>query len=158
EKPSDYAQAWHINPSLERLDSALVLTLREDDLAGGLGRMRPQDAGYDSLRAELSRYRGIVAAGGWPTVPEGRQLHVGDSDSPSRLAALRARLVAEGYIVDTTRHRGLYDKQLATAVDDFQVQHAIGEDGTLGAETLTALNLPADYRTAQIAANLERYR
>jgi murein L,D-transpeptidase YcbB/YkuD len=158
EKPSDYAQAWHINPSLERLDSALVLTLREDDLAGGLARMRPQDPGYDSLRADLARYREIVAAGGWPAVPEGRQLHVGDSDSPARLAALRARLAAEGYVVDTVRHRGVYDKQLAVAVDDFQVHHAIGEDGTLGAETLTALNLPADYRTAQIAANLERYR
>jgi murein L,D-transpeptidase YcbB/YkuD len=52
----------------------------------------------------------------------------------------------------------VFGKQLAAAVKDFQAHHAIGEDGMLGEETLTALNLPADYRVAEIAANLERYR
>jgi murein L,D-transpeptidase YcbB/YkuD len=158
EKPSAFAQAWHINPAGERLDSALVLTLREDDFAGGIARMRPEDVGYDSLRAQLTHYREIVAAGGWPTVPDGRPLKAGDTDSPARLDALRARLTAEGYALDSTTRHGLYDKRLAAAVDDFQLHHAIGEDGMLGAETLTALNLPAEYRVAQIAANLERYR
>ena len=158
-KPSSFAQAWHINPLEERVDSALVLTLREDDLAGGLARMHPEDAGYDSLRAQLGRYRAIVAAGGWPSVPAGRRLGAGDSDSPTRLAALRARLAAEGYAGDSApRRRGVYDKRLAAAVADFQVHHGLAGDGMLGAETVAALNLPADYRAAQIAANLERYR
>jgi murein L,D-transpeptidase YcbB/YkuD len=91
-------------------------------------------------------------------VPDGRPLKAGDTDSPARLDALRARLTAEGYALDSTTRHGLYDKRLATAVDDFQLHHAIGEDGMLGAETLAALNLPAEYRVAQIAANLERYR
>jgi L,D-transpeptidase YcbB len=158
EKPSSFAQAWHINPMEERVDSALVLTLREDDFAGGLARMRPEDAGYDSLRAELARYRGIVAAGGWPTVPEGPPLKAGDGASAARLSALRARLAAEGYATDSAPRHGVYDKRLAAAVSEFQTRHAIGEDGMLGDETLAALNLPADYRVAQIAANLERYR
>jgi L,D-transpeptidase YcbB len=158
QKPSSFAQAWHINPMEERIDSALVLTLREDDLAAGLARMRPEDPGYDSLRTQLARYRAIVDSGGWPTVPAGHQLRAGDTDSPARLDALRARLAAEGYAMDSAPRRGVYDKRLAAAVNDFQVHHAIGEDGLLGDETLAALNLPADYRTAQIAANLERYR
>jgi murein L,D-transpeptidase YcbB/YkuD len=158
EKPSNFAQSWHINPTREQLDSALVLTLREDDFAGGLARMRPEDAGYDSLRVQLSHYREIVAAGGWPMVPAGKPLEAGVTDSPLRLDALRARLAAEGYAMDSAPRRGVYDKRLAAAVKEFQMRHAIGEDGMLGDETLTALNLPAEYRTAQIAANLERYR
>ena len=40
----------------------------------------------------------------------------------------------------------------------YQARHSIGVDSTLGGETLESLNVPADYRVAQIAANLERYR
>jgi murein L,D-transpeptidase YcbB/YkuD len=144
EDPSSLAQSWHINAMKEKVDSALALTLREDDLAGGLKRMRPEDAGYDSLRAQLARYREIVAAGGWPKVTGGGR-------------ALRARLAAEGYLGDSTQS-GAYPKGLGAAIKDFQAHHAIAADGELGSETIAALNVPADYRAAQVAANLERYR
>lgn len=160
--PSDLGQSWHINPEEEHVDSALTLTLREDEFAQGLTRMRPQDPGYDSLRVELVHYRQLVANGGWPSVPDGRQLKPGDTDSPARLNALRARLRAEGYDVgDSTTGGGrpnVYDRQLAGAVGEFQARHSIGVDSMLGQETLDAINLPAEYRLAQIAANLERYR
>jgi murein L,D-transpeptidase YcbB/YkuD len=143
EDPSSFAQSWHINAMKEKVDSALVLTLREDDLAGGLKRMHPEDAGYDSLRAQLARYREIVAAGGWPKVSGGGR-------------ALRARLAAEGYLGDSAG--GGYNTGLAAAIKDFQAHHAIAADGELGDQTIAALNVPADYRAAQVAANLERYR
>ncbi len=159
-QPTTLGQSWHINSGEERVDSALSLTLREDDLAAGLVRMRPQDPGYDSLRIDFLRFRDLVAQGGWSadTVPNGKQLHRGDHDSAARLAALRARLQAEGYVLDSTALPGLYDRQLAGAVAEFQARHAIGVDSMLGQETVDALNVPADYRLAQIAANLERYR
>jgi murein L,D-transpeptidase YcbB/YkuD len=156
EQPSEFAQAWHINPMEERVDSALVLTLREDDLAAGLLRMRPEDPAYDSLRARLGRYQRVVANGGWPTIPSGRSLRTGDSGS--RIAALRARLIAEGYLSDSAPDGAVYDKAVAAAVKDFQAHHTIGASGVLTDETVAALNLPADYRAAQVAANLERYR
>ncbi|HEX4681492.1 MAG TPA: L,D-transpeptidase family protein, partial [Gemmatimonadaceae bacterium] len=178
--PQGLNQAWHINTQDEKVDSALALSLREDDLAAGLVRMRPQDAAYDSLRLELARYRDIVTKGGWQHVPEGRALKRGDSDSPARIAALRNRLAIEGYLTDTvaanspapsdstaktstvaTRVRStgsVYDRALAAAVGQFQTRHSIGADSMLGKETVDALNVPADYRLAQIAANLERYR
>src|SRR2546423_1533822 len=81
----------------ERVDSALALTLREDDFAAGLVRMRPQNPGYEALRTQLGQFRELVAHGSWPTVPAGRALKRGDSDSPARLDALRARLRAEGF-------------------------------------------------------------
>jgi murein L,D-transpeptidase YcbB/YkuD len=156
--PRDLGQAWHINRKEERIDSALVLTMREDDLAAGLVRMRPQDPGYDSLRVALARYREIAAKGGWPVVPPGRPLKRGDGDKASRLAALRARLAAEGLLSDSAPATATFDRTLAGAVALFQTRHAIAVDSMLGQETLDALNIPADYRAAQIASNLERYR
>ena len=157
--PKELGQAWHINPSAERVDSALALTLREDDLAAGLTRMRPQDPAYDSLRIELGRYRELAAKGDWPTVPAGKALKRGDTDSPARLAALRARLAAEGFGTnDSVAKPGVFDRGLAGAVADFQAHHGIVVDSMLGLETLESLNVPISYRMAQIGANLERYR
>ncbi len=192
--PSQLGQSWHINPLEEKVDSALALTLREDDLAAGLTRMRPQDPGYDSLRVQLVHFRELVTNGGWGTVPDGKALKRGDSDSPERLSALRARLAAEGFLSDSTAPAttdstaapdtatanaaktvakksskgnaarlnrtgpGVFDQKLAGAVADFQAHHGIVVDSMLGKETLDALNVPAAYRLAQIAANLERYR
>ena len=157
--PKNLGQAWHINPLEEKVDSALSLSIREDDFSAALVRMRPQDPGYDSLRMQFGAYRDI-AAKGWPTIPAGKQLHRGEKDSPARLAALRGRLAAEGYLpadsAPTTS--GVYDRTLAGAVAAYQARHSIGVDSTLGGETLESLNLPADFRVAQIAANLERYR
>jgi len=120
--------------------------------------MRPQDPGYDSLRMQLGTYREL-AAKGWPTIPAGKQLHRGEKDSPARLAALRTRLAAEGYIsADSAPASNVYDRTLAGAVADYQARHSIGVDSTLGGETLESLNMPVDFRLAQIAANLERFR
>lgn len=178
--PTSLGQSWHINPLEEHVDSALALTLRSDALDQGLARMRPQDPNYAALREQLMRYREVVARGGWNTVPAGKQLRPGDTDDPARLAALRTRLAAEGLVGDSTapatppaqdtalhvRHAArtqrtgpnVYDAQLAGAVGLFQARHSIGVDSMLGTETVNAMNVPAQYRLEQIAANLERYR
>jgi murein L,D-transpeptidase YcbB/YkuD len=161
--PKTVGQSWHIAPNDENVDSALVRTLGRMPLDAAIGAMRPRDEDYAGLRKELARYRDLVAKGGWVSVPEGRVLKRGDSDSPQRLAALRARLAAEGFDVvgnggGAPRGTGVYDSPLAAAVAEFQARHAIGVDSMLGAETVSALNVPATYRLGQIAANLERHR
>ena len=174
--PSQFNQNWHISRREERIDSALTLTLRTDDFNAGLARMRPQDPMYDSLRAEFAKYRELVARGGWQPVPAGSGgiLKRGAADSPARISALRARLAAEGYLNDSTTApadsantkatstrtmpRPVYDGSLAAAVAEFQARHGIVVDSMLGAETVEAMNVPATYRLAQIATNLERYR
>jgi murein L,D-transpeptidase YcbB/YkuD len=184
-QPAGFSQDWHIRTQEERIDSALVLTLREDALGGGLARMRPQDENYGALRRELGRMRQIVARGGWPEVPAGRAVKPGETDSPARLEALRQRLRAEGLLTDSTgpvaaapaadtarprsdsataRKRpptnpaAVYDKALAAAVEAYQAHHGINVDGILGEETVKSMNVPATYRAGQIASNLERYR
>jgi L,D-transpeptidase YcbB len=172
--PSQFNQNWHISRREERVDSALTLTLRTDDFNAGLARMHPQDPMYDSLRVAYAKYRNLVSTGGWQPVPDGKALKRGVSDSPARLNALRARLAAEGFLGDSaappadsantkaastrTSLRPAYDRSLAAAVAQFQARHGIVVDSMLGAETVQAMNVPVQYRLAQIAANLERYR
>lgn len=155
--PKEVTDAWHIDYQHEKLDSAVVRSLRAEDLDRGIARMRPQDPDYEALRRGLQEMREVVARGGWSTVPEGKPLKVGDRESPSRLAALRARLLAEGIQLpaDTS---SVYTQALADAVKQYQARHAIGVDGMLGAETVKSMNVPATYRLGQIAANLERHR
>ena len=163
--PRSVSQSWYIDPREERVDSALARMLRAPRLDQALDSMRPRHDAYNALLAELDRYRRIVAAGGWKRLDKGPALSPGDKAPASRLAALRERLRAAGLLGnqertakgDTTAGR-TYDAVLAGAVAQFQARHGIVVDSILGAETVDALNVPAEYRVAQIAGNLERYR
>jgi L,D-transpeptidase YcbB len=177
--PKTVGQSWHIDARDENVDSALVRTLVKLPLDKAINAMRPNDEEYAALQKELARFREVVSKGGWKPIPAGKPLKRGQSDSPERIAALRARLAAEGISVPeasaasnaaladsgakTTRSspaRGgaVFDDGLASAIAQFQARHGINVDSALGTETLDALNVPAEYRLGQIAANLERYR
>lgn len=167
--PKAVSQSWFLDPQEENVDSALVRGLRIDALDRSLATMRPQDSDYQGLRTELDRYRKLVLAGGWPKILLSGSVKPGERISPATAAALRARLTAQGFPIqaagrgDTARAAaaggaGTYDRSLAAAVAQFQARSGIVVDSVLGGETLEALNKPAQYRLAQIAANMERYR
>lgn len=160
--PKTVAQDWHIAANREPIDSAVARSLRDAQLDVAISRMRPNDAEYDALRRALVRFRGIVDSGGWATVPAGKALKPGQAASSARIAALRARLRVEGFGAQasdsSSSDRPIYDAILAGLVADFQARHGIAVDSLLGAETVQSLNVPAQYRLGQLAANLERYR
>jgi murein L,D-transpeptidase YcbB/YkuD len=169
--PRSMSQDWHIQPREAEVDSALVDVIRSEDLVKAIAQLRPQELDYDALRQQLQRFRAIVKAGGWKRVPVGPSLKPGMVDSASRLNALYDRLRVEGLVAadaprpavptpaDTLMPDGvLYDDALAGAVAHFQATHGIAVDSILGPGTVEALNVSADYRLGQIAANLERYR
>ena len=100
--PSSANQSWHINPLEEHVDSALA-----SDIAGGRfrGRLRSDASAGRGIRFAADEICGLPGArrpGGWQPVPAGRTLKRGDSDSPARIDALRARLRAEGYLADSS--------------------------------------------------------
>jgi murein L,D-transpeptidase YcbB/YkuD len=166
--PKSVAQSWHIDPQEENVDSALVRSLRNAALDKSIAAMRPQDADYTALRKELDRFQQITLNGGWPSVPRGESVKPGEAMSATRVAALRQRLAAEGIAIpeapaapapaNRKAQPSVYDRALAAAVAEFQARHSIVVDSMLGEETFDALNKPAAYRAAQIAANLERMR
>jgi murein L,D-transpeptidase YcbB/YkuD len=175
--PKTVGQSWHIDARDENVDSALVRTLVKRPLDKAINAMRPNDEEYHALQKELARFRGLVSKGGWKPIAAGKALKRGQSDSPERIAALRARLEAEGIEVPAATSSpapasdggasksgsriasgAVYDDGLSAAVAQFQARHGINVDSALGKETVDALNVPAEYRLGQIAANLERHR
>ncbi|HET7586315.1 MAG TPA: L,D-transpeptidase family protein [Gemmatimonadaceae bacterium] len=156
--PRSVSQSWYIDPAPARVDSVIGATLRAPELDKAVEALAPQSPEYAALQHDLARYRKIVQAGGWQPVPEGKELHPGDTADPRRLAALVARLRAEQIAPDSMRAGRTYDAALAGAVARFQELHTIEPDSVLGAKTVEAMNVPADYRLRQIAANLERHR
>jgi L,D-transpeptidase YcbB len=171
--PRTVAQAWHVDPEEENVDSALVRNLRYEQLDKALATMRPTDDDYRALSRQLQIYRAIVAKGGWHTVPDTKQVKPGATADPAVLAAVRSRLAGEGIIPATGANKAsmipsiqgarspsanTYDRDLAAAVALFQTRHGINVDSALGKETVESMNVPADYRLGEIAANMERYR
>ena len=162
--PGTVSQDWHIAPTPAQIDSALGRFLRDRQFDVSVTQMRPAYEEYKALQKQLGRYRQIIARGGWQEVPAGKAIKPGDSTSADRLTALRERLRVEGYLggdsatTDTARAGRVYDRALAGAVAQFQREHGIVVDSALGKETVQSLNVPAEYRLGQIAANMERFR
>jgi murein L,D-transpeptidase YcbB/YkuD len=153
---------WHIAPRRADVDSEIVrrfaTTLATTPVDAAVAALAPDDPVYVALREQLAVYRRVVAQGGWPSVPAGPTLRAGDRADPARLSALTRRLAREGYLADTASSADVYDARLADAAARFQARHAMRVDGALSPETVKALDVPAAYRAAQIAVNLERMR
>jgi len=161
--PKTVSQDWHIQPTPAQVDSALARFLVDVRFDQSMTQMRPDYPEYADLQKQLTRFRQLIAKGGWDSVPGGKALKPGNAAPAGRLTALRNRLRVEGYDVgsapaDTSQGKATYDHTLAAAVAQFQREHGIAVDSALGKETLDALNVPATYRLGQIAANMERYR
>jgi murein L,D-transpeptidase YcbB/YkuD len=135
------------------LQSALDSTTIEESLHGLL----PPQAGYARLRQALARYRDIAAKGGWPTIPEGPKLQVGDRNE--RVVLLRSRLSVTGDLASrSSNDEELFDYALGEAVRSFQKRNGLESDGVVGPKTLSALNIPAEERVRQMEINMERWR
>ena len=171
--PRTVAQSWHIDPEEENADSALVRNLRFAALDKSLATIRPTDPDYAALSHALNQFRDIVTKGGWQQIPATDNVKPGARANPAVLAAVRARLAAEGIVPASAPAKtgtipplqsgsapsgSIYDAGLAAAVGLYQARHSINVDSALGKETVESMNLPATYRLGEIAANMERYR
>ena len=175
--PRAATQAWHIDPHVTDVGPALARALGAESFASGLATLRPADPEYETLRAALAHYRDLARQGGWQETPGGATIRPGDTTSVRRLERLAARLGVEDFLDSADRRapvvplmpdsgmraapdsaRAVYAAPLVGAVADFQAGHGLVVDSIVGPNTLAALNRPAEYRTRQIAANLERHR
>jgi len=157
-RPEDAGIAWHITP--RELDLAATLQRAIDDhgVRGSLRALEPPHAGYRQLAELHERYRALVEKGGWEPIPDGPALKEGDTGP--RVAALRQRFAATGDLESAGEGEAAaaYDEELAAAVGRYQQRYGLEPDGVAGPEVLTALNLSAEERLRQMAANLERWR
>ena len=150
---SDFDRDWGIRPPAFDPVPGFVDAVTRDRLANWVRSLPPPYVGYDALAAGLARYRAIAADGGWPVLTKAP---VYGTRSPE-VTQLRARLAAEDPGV--ARNGGDYfDSALLDAVRRAQRRYGLNPVGTVGDQTLAALNVPVTRRIEQITANMERWR
>lgn len=103
----------------------------------------------------IERYRQIVAQGGWPAMPK-TTLRLGQK-GPA-VVALRKRLMASGDLDPSAGSAPVFDSFVEAAVKRFQERHGLIPTGVLTAQTIAAMNIPADVRLRQLETNLVRLR
>jgi len=131
--------------------------LNKKNIAAALEETGPDTPFYNWLRQALVTYRGIMAGGGWPTVPDGEVLKLGSSGP--RVAALRERLTITGDLTAPgPADPAVFDEGLDAGVKHFQERHGIDPDGKVGPSSIEELNVPVEARINQIRATLERVR
>ncbi len=139
-----------------RLATLSIALLHLNDPARAFADARPGTAQYQRLRAAFAQRRQQPLAS-WEALPGGRLLKPGGEDV--RVPALRARLNAEGYLpVAADDLRTLFDPATVAALQRFQLDHGLKDDGILGAASLAELNQDPQRRRDQLRANLERLR
>ncbi|MGE0022779.1 MAG: murein L,D-transpeptidase [Hyphomicrobium sp.] len=105
------------------------------------------------LQGAVAQYQAIVAAGGWPKLPDRITLRPGDSDA--NVAILRVRLQLSG---DLRAGAGTYDfdTRVEEAVRRYQMRNGLEPTGIVYGITLRSLNVPAVTRLGQLQVNLRR--
>ena len=116
----------------------------------------PKDREYNKLLNELGRLKKVIATNGWgDSVPRGKFL--GNNLNHPNVGRLRTRLFKMGYLTfDSSLN--LFDGELKSAIQLFQADHGLNDDGVAGDFTLQAVNISPKTRLIQVLVNLERIR
>ena len=158
--PYDLDPTWNFTRELAGRDPAKTIqeAIDAESLSDYLAGVFPRAELYLQLQSYLEEYRGIVASGGWPRVPEGFTLKPGTADE--RLPVLAHRLAISGDLSADVAAMSfsVYSDSLLAAVENFQARHGLDVDGVVGPATLRAMNVSAEDRVNQIRLNLERAR
>ena len=109
---------------------------------------------YQRISAAMLSYAAIEVRGGWRSLPPGARLVPGVLGP--EVALLRTRLVASDDLPPDKADGELYDDAVTEGVRRFQARHGLAETGSVGAQTLAALNVPVGKRIRQLAASLDR--
>src|SRR6478672_641510 len=108
---------------------------------------------YDRINEALLSYSAIEVRGGWPQMPK---VTLEPGASGPDVAKLRQRLAVTEDLPPELADSDAYDMMLTEAVKRFQIRHGLPETGTIGPQTIEALNVPVGKRIRQLAASLDR--
>jgi murein L,D-transpeptidase YcbB/YkuD len=152
--PAEISSIITLEPERPDITAALGKLSRTAGIALALSRFEPPHEQYRALKAELAALRSSGDDAARIVVPEGDLLKPGGIDD--RVPLLRDRL---GAVLGPDTEPELYDEALVAAVEEFQRQSGLSDDGIVGPRTLIALNgLSREDEIAAVVANLERWR
>ena len=149
---------WHIERDSVNPADILHKALIDGQLRNTVNQLLPDLRQYHQLTEALSRYRSFVARGGWHALSMSGLLKPGQSHP--MIPALRERLTFEQVGNTDSDHVSsqFYDNDLVQRVKRFQQLRGLNQDGIIGPQTLSALNLSAEQMVDKIRINLERFR
>ena len=155
--PETLRPEWVSNRRTADIAVVLEAALASGNIAVTLASLDPPEVGFRRLREALAHYREVSATGGWPLIPDGSTLRLGERSSS--VAALRERLRLEDDLGPVeTQDAELFDEPVEQAVKKFQARHGLTADGVVSAATRAELNVPVERRVEQLELNLERWR
>lgn len=120
-----------------------------------LNDLVPVHDGYHRLKDLLGKYRELASRERWSKVEPGPLLESGDKGP--RVMSLKRRLKESNDFHGNTQS-DVYDRELAQAVERFQLRNGIQVDGIAGPGTLEALNETIAQRIERIKLNMDRWR
>ena len=125
------------------------------DQAAFLQRELPSFPPFWRLYQQMPTYIGYLQSGGWPQVDGSGKLEPGQSDP--RIAVIRQRLAITGELASASSDKpDLYDPLLKQAMEVFQRNHGLNDDGVIGKRSFEELNVSAETRLRMIVLNLRR--
>ena len=152
----------------KKLNSIYTVPRPKADIATGLARaiedgnlgeyyqsLAPHTDEYRALSREFQDYVRQTAAGRPASVPDGKVIEPGSSDS--RIPLVAAALKSSGY----ANFEGVpasYGSVLVEGVRRLQADYGLKVDGIIGGDTLDALNAGPSGRARQLAVAMERLR
>ncbi|GAA0731963.1 L,D-transpeptidase family protein [Sphingomonas japonica] len=141
------------------LTAGLEQAASDGTLADWFGGLAPQNAEYSKLSDAYVRYRQEAESADASRIADSGLIEIGDTDA--RVPAILEQLRANGYL-STEPKSGeaaqTYDDQMADAIRRLQAEYGIADDGVIGRDTLTVLNLGPRDRARALAVALERRR
>src|SRR5262249_55929797 len=97
----------------------------------------------DRIAAALKVYHAIEELGGWPTLPASVTKLAAGGAGPE-VALLRQRLAITNDIDQMAASGESFDAAVVAAVKHFQLRHGLTPTGSIGPQTLAALNVPVE--------------
>ena len=124
--------------------------------AEALAHLDPPHTSYAPLLAALERYRGYAARGecNQAKLQEHWKLKPGAKGAPVK--ALQQRMACEGYYGGAID--GEYHNDLLMAVQTYQANHELDDDGLVFKSSIRSMNVPMARRVEQIELALQRLR
>ncbi|RDV14022.1 hypothetical protein DXT99_17135 [Pontibacter diazotrophicus] len=150
--------SWDVKKNKIKLHKTLQTILRERESTYPYYEFEALHAGYTRLRDKLQEYRKLEEEGGWPKIELGDRKVLKEGDTAAAVLTLRKRLNPDKQFSQNDSALYVYDGNLARQVKQFQMLHGLKEDGVVGGNTLSTMNVPVEERIRQITINMERWR
>ena len=147
---------WRYVPRNDNLVQIINDAIEGNSLEQLPQQLSPPHHEYVALKEMLRKYRDIGAKTGWSPLPVDLTLNLGD-ENPN-VAVLRKNLTITEDLKPRSSGTTAFDSDLSDAVLRFESRHGLEPDGVLDPKVIALMNVPVDFRIAQIEANLERLR